>query len=685
MNFRTVQTIFHKEILDTLRDKRTLLAMIGVPLLLYPALFILATQAAIVQMGKMEGKASRVAVIAPDAGAVAAWLEDDERIEILSVADPQDALFSGDVEAVVQCEADLDQAMTSRTPVKIVIQYDATEQDSQLAHSRVREVLEQKELEIVEERLAEAGLNKDFADPFQWESENKATAAKTTGSLLGMLLPLIMVVMVGLGAFYPAVDLTAGEKERGTFETLLSTPTSKLEIVTGKFLTVFLISMVTAVLNLGSLALTFWFQLSKFQHGLGDLEFQLAPGTFLVILLALIPLAFFISAMMMSVAVFARSFREAQNFVTPFFLLILFPAGLSSLPGIELSRATQFLPVGNVALLFKALLVGKADMESTVVVLVSTSIYAVMALLLAKWLFQREDVILSEERGLPLTLKRARYRVRSLPTPGMSIMLFCVVMLLLFYIGTYVQGRELISGIFITQYGLILLPTVFLLWYARVNLRQSLNLRLPSIPAVPASLLIAFGWTFLLIQLGIWQEGVFPLPDALKEAFEEMSTMANRLPAIWLILLLAVSPGICEEVLFRGAIFSGLRTRMPAWALILTVGILFGVFHLIIHKLVLTGVSGILLTYIVWRTRSIYCTMTAHAIINGTALTLGSRFEEGGVPGWLLAVSCVGLIAGVAILERFERHKGFAESGEDYQLDGAHELASATRGQGEEV
>ncbi|MCL4217792.1 MAG: ABC transporter permease subunit [Candidatus Hydrogenedentes bacterium] len=682
MNFRTVQTIFRKEILDTMRDKRTLLAMIGVPLLLYPALFILATQAAIVQMGKMEEKASRVAVTAPDVEAVAAWLEDDKRIEIVSAADPQDALFRGDVEAVVLCEADLDQAMSGHTPIKIVIQYDATEQASQLAHSRIREVLGERELEIIEQRLAEAGLNKDFADPFQWSSENKATAAKTTGSLLGMLLPLIMVVMVGLGAFYPAVDLTAGEKERGTFETLLSTPTSKLEIVTGKFLTVFLISMVTAVLNLGSLALTFWFQLSKFQHGLGDLEFQLAPSTFLVILLALIPLAFFISAMMMSVAVFARSFREAQNFVTPFFLLILFPAGLSSLPGIELSRATQFLPVGNVALLFKALLVGKADVENTVVVLVSTSIYAVMALLLAKWLFQREDIILSEERGVPLTFRRARFRLRNLPTPGMAIMLFCVVMLLLFYIGTYVQERELISGILITQYGLILFPTVFLLWYARVNLRQSLNLRLPSMPAVPATLLIAFGWTFLLLQLGIWQEGIFPLPDELKAAFEEMSTMANRLPAIWLILLLAVSPGLCEEVLFRGAIFSGLRKRMPAWALILTVGVLFGAFHLIIHKLVLTGISGILLTYLVWRTRSIFCTMAAHAIINGTALTLGSRFEEGGVPGWLLALSCVGLFAGVAMLERFERRNGFPEAEDEFHLDAARDLV---REQGEEI
>ncbi len=182
-----------------------------------------------------------------------------------------------------------------------------------------------------------------------------------------MILPLIMVLMIAVGAFYPAVDLTAGEKERGTFETLLSTPTSKIEIVAGKFLTVFALAMTTGILNLASMAATFILLASQIQPLLGgqiNFEVHLPFQAFFIILFVMVPLAFFISAVMMSVAVMTRSFKEAQNYVTPVFMAIMLPGVFAGMPGAELTAANQFIPIYNVVLLFKDLMTGEAGFNA---------------------------------------------------------------------------------------------------------------------------------------------------------------------------------------------------------------------------------------------------------------------------------------------------------------------------------
>ena len=673
MNFTVVRTIFFKEMLDTFRDKRTLIAMIGVPVVLYPLLFIALTQVTVVQQNRLAEEVSTIAFAGAGADRVRPWLDDPAKFEVVESDAPLTALADRELDALVTAGDDFDIALDGGGTGLIEIAYDATEPRSREASGRIEDALVDARDALLQGRLSGAGLAESFARPIRVERENVAPPAKSTGSILGTILPLIMVVMLGVGAFYPAVDLTAGEKERGTFETLLSTPTSKLEIIFGKFFAVFSLSILTGLLNLASMIATVMIQLTQIlnvqEQSAFELDLTQIPlHTIVVILIILFPLALFISAMMMTVALLARSFKEAQNYVTPFFLAILIPASVVVIPGIDLTRTTQFLPVANVSLLFRDLLMARASADMAFVVFMTTAIYALIALVLATWMFQREDVVLSEERGVPLTFHRSLIAPRAVPTLGLSLGIFATVMLLIFYVGSYAQSRNMHAGLLLTQYALILAPVLVALLYGKVNVRESLNLRVPSVGAVGGAVLIIPGMIVLAIQVGVFQNRVFPMPEALQEQMEGLFDLA-ALPGgvVGLLFLVAVSPAICEEVLFRGVLVSGLRERLPQWALILGVGVLFGLFHLSIYRVVPTGVTGIVLTYLVVRSGSIFLPMLAHLALNGFSILVetGSLprgfleslegIDESGLPTIAIVAGLGSMVLGVVLMELSRR------------------------------
>jgi sodium transport system permease protein len=670
MTARAVRTILFKELLDTFRDKRNLVAMIGVPLVLYPAVFVLSTQAALVEQSRTQEQVSRIGIMGPGTAALAKWLEDPKQFEI--VKDPaMEGLLAGALDAVIVSNSDMQQALDTGGRAELIIRYDTAEPRSREARERVRNALEKTYDQLVAERVKNAGLSENFADPIEVKEENVAPAAKSTGSLLGTILPLLMVVMLGVGAFYPAVDLTAGEKERGTFETLLSTPATKMEIVTGKFLAVFSLSMLTGGLNLASMLATLWFQLAQiFQadgnRQMGSVVIDVPPSAALTLLAILIPLAFFISALMMTVALLARSFREAQSYVTPFFLAIILPASAALAPSVSLDRVMQFVPIANVSLLFRDILVGKANGDVAFFVFISTAVYALLALLVAAWMFQREDVVLSQASLAPITFDRRSIVPSQVPTPGIALGIFGVVMLLLFYGGFALQGWRLHEGLVLTQFGLILLPVIAALLYGKVNLRTALNLRLPSAGSLFASLLIGTSWVVISIQIGAWLARVIKTPDELNELSKKLFDVTHLPGGVWtLIAIVALSPAICEESLFRGVLLSAFRKRLPNWATVAIIGLLFGLFHMSIYKIVPTALSGALFTYLVLRSGSILCSSLAHLLLNGLAIlvetgTMPDSFtnrlkdlniEQNGLPLSWVAVATAIFIAGIISME----------------------------------
>lgn len=677
MTWRMVRTILFKELLDTFRDKRTLIAMIAVPIVLYPLIFIVATQAALVQQSRMEELVSRVALRGPGAETVAAWFTDNKHFERVDAPEDDSGLNNGTLDAIVDAPGDVAATLEAGGRAELVVRYDTAEPRSREARGRLMDFFGETRDRLVAERVARAGLAETFTKPLTVTEENVAPPAKSTGSILGTVLPLIMVVMLGVGAFYPAVDLTAGEKERGTFETLLSTPATKLEIVTGKFLAVFSLSILTGALNLASMLATLWFQLIQVfdanpDRQLGQATIEIPPEAALMILAILIPLAFFISAVMMTVALLARSFREAQNYVSPFFIAIVLPAGVVAVPSVELDNVTQFIPITNVALLFRDLLVGKSSLELAFVVFISTAVYALLALLVAAWMFQREDVVLAQEGVMPISFDRQSVTPSAVPSPGFAFGIFAIVMLLIFYAGSALQGWRIHEGVALTQYLLILSPILLALWYAKVNWKTALNLRAPSASAVGGSVLVGVGWVVLSIQIGVYLQRLMKTPAELEIFARKLFDIGGLPGGVWTLLaIVAISPAICEEALFRGVILSSLKEKLPTWAVIGVVGVLFGLFHLSVYKVIPTGLSGMVFTYLVIRSGSIVCSAIAHALLNGLAILLetgnmpdaitsrleGLDIENTGLPqSWVIAGGVL-FLAGIALMEYDARRR----------------------------
>ncbi|MBN1124092.1 MAG: CPBP family intramembrane metalloprotease [Sedimentisphaerales bacterium] len=675
MRWPIVYTILRKELLETLRDKRTLFTMFGVPILLYPLLIIVMGQVTILQQTKVEKRISKVAVADNAAPMLRDWLEGMEKVELVSLTDPNDQLLSGQIDAAVLGPQEDRELLNETMSVDIRIIYDLAEEDSRAALERVREGLQKQREKLLKERLDRLKLPIEFVRPIRIWQINVATPKKLTGSVLGMILPMVMIIMLGTGAFYPAVDVTAGEKERGTFETLLSAPVSKAEIVCGKFVTVLTLCLITGLLSLASMVLSLLFQFSQMAKAAGenlnvDLSLvQVSPVTLVILFLTMVPLAFFICAMMMSIAIIARDFKEAQSFVTPFYILILLPGMIAAVPGVKLTAATMFLPIANVALLFKDLLTGTAGVEEVFAVLLSTAVYAMLSLVIAVRLFEVEDVILSQERGLPLTLRRSAFSPGGKVSPGMALVLFGVGLLLMFYAGTYVQLRHLLFGLLISQWFLIAVPPVAVLWYTRMDLRQELRLRWPSLRSVIAALLMAAGLWVLIMQLTWWQQRWLPESEAFIREMDKLFRWGQT-PGGLILLILAVgfSPAVCEELLFRGAILSGLRNRFSPWVAILVSGVLFGFMHQNVYMLLHTTLLGFALGFLALRSRSIIPAMLFHCYINTTTVLLatgkapqivlammGQWKEANQFPVWLLILATAVCIVAFLLLRQEDK------------------------------
>src|SRR6185436_147845 len=175
-------------------------------------------------------------------------------------------------------------------------------------------------------------------------NENIAPPRRRAGHLLSVGLPFILIMLSATGALYGAIDLTAGEKDRVTMQTLLCAPVYSLEIVAGKFLTVWAISFIAATANATSLSLT----IARVAASAGGLS--ISPATVLLVLPCLLPVTFTIAALFLAVAVLARDAKDAGNFLGATLTMLMMPMATTFVPGIELNAATLFVPLVNIAL-----------------------------------------------------------------------------------------------------------------------------------------------------------------------------------------------------------------------------------------------------------------------------------------------------------------------------------------------
>ena len=259
----------------------------------------------------------------------APWVEPENPV----LAAAREALARREVDAVLVPWPGFREAMTEGRRAEASIYFDSVRPDSTLARGRLDRALRTARREARSAREAARTLPSGFTDPLSILDRNVAPLKRRAGELLGTMMPLMMIMMSLLGGFLPAIDLTAGEKERGTMQTLLCAPLRPIEIIVGKFLAVFVVSLLTALVNVLSLSFTI--------RRLIPFEVAIAASTYALTFLALVPVSFFFSAIFLAVASFARDFRDGQNALAPVYILTLVTTTVTVLPGFEVTRGPR--------------------------------------------------------------------------------------------------------------------------------------------------------------------------------------------------------------------------------------------------------------------------------------------------------------------------------------------------------
>ncbi|MCC0696853.1 ABC transporter permease subunit/CPBP intramembrane protease [Clostridioides sp. ES-S-0048-02] len=646
MRSKIVKYIFKKEMLDILRDKKTLFMMIVIPLLLYPLLMLLMIQVMNMSANSMNSKDINIAFdstpnkvlvsmiekennLEEDTGNNKDTTNDKGKIKILSVDNYKKSLEENKIDAYIKIEE-----KQSATSYKIYM--NSSQENSSNSVKRIETVLDKYKRLTVENTLAEKGLDvQSTLEPITYNTIDIAKTEEVAGYFLGQILPFILIIGVLLGSIYPAIDVMAGEKERGTLETLFTLPISNLELVMGKYMAVSLSAIVTAILNILSIGLTMAFILvsgglsSQFGFGnfnYGDLVLPVITTLICVCLFSMV-----VAAISMCVCSLAKSFKDAQNYITPLMLVIMIPSYVSMIPNIVLDRVTAVIPVVNISLLIKSVLSFKSDLNLIALVLTSNIAFVILAIILLSKMFNSEEILFGNSKSFSFLEKRCNIKKGSIPTVSDGIILYAVGLVLLIYVGSLVQIKFGTAGIVMTQVMIIALPLIFA-YYIKADFREVFSIKIPTLKHLLGGVVLWVGG-YIIIMI-ITQLILFLFPQNMEVAESLNKSLFMKDKFLLNLLIIGLLPAICEEIFFRGFIFSafsksknGVKSVKLA---IICSGVLFGIMHMDFIRIIPTSILGIIFAYSVYKSGSIFVSMLLHFLNNSVAVIV-SHYATGNI------------------------------------------------------
>lgn len=623
MRTKMVKAIFKKEMIDILRDKRTLFMGIILPLILYPVIMLIMTQIMTMSMSSIESEDMNIAFDKNPNKELVSIIENytDEstgHINIVSTNDYKEDLEEGNIDAYIGVKGE-------NKIENYEIYINSSKENASSVNNKLESIFSSYKDSKVKNKIEESKLNvEETLDPVVYETVDVAKNEEVAGVVLGQILPFILIMGVLLGAIYPAIDSMAGEKERGTLETLFTLPITNLELVMGKYLAVSICAIVTAILNVVSILLTLIYILAT-----GELTGQLfsdslkisnLAGPLLIAIICVCLFAMVVSAVSMCVCSLAKSFKDAQNYITPVMFLVLIPSYASMIPNMNLTRTTAVIPVVNISLLIKSVLSFQSNLGLIALVFISNFAFVILSVILLSKMFNSEEILFGNGKNFSFLEKRSDIKKGTMPNVSDGIVLYAVGLVLLIYVGSYVQIKFGMTGIALTQIMIIGLPLLFA-YYIKSDFKKVFSLKLPKIRHLIGAAILWIG-TYLIVFIATNiilyyfpqnQEIVEGLNDAL---FIKDSLFLN-------LVLIALMPAICEELFFRGFILTSLKHNKKSYkGAIIVSGILFGMMHMDFIRIIPTSILGMAFAYAVCKTNSIGVSMFMHFLNNGFAVVI---------------------------------------------------------------
>jgi sodium transport system permease protein len=400
MGLQNVWIVYCKELTEALRDRRTLITTLLVPLLMIPVLGVGFTGVMSAVIGSAKKEKPKIMIIGgSDSPRLVEHLKKSPKARLVpATPDWKEQVVEKEIRAAVEIPDGFQEDLAKGRAGTVKIYIYKGELKSELAASNIEGYLKEYRDSIAVERLEANHLPTALLKPFEVKQQNVAPPEKVAGAILGGIIAYLVIFMCLNGGMHPAIDLTAGEKERGTMETILSSPVSRTHLVLGKFLLVLTASLVTAALLVASMGVSFSvLQKSRVLDQMSEdgepvPQLTLGPAAIASVLVMAVPLAILFSAGLITISLFAKSYKEAQSYIAPLMFLVV-PAVAAMLPGVDLTPKLAIVPLLNVSLLCKELVTGEYHWNYIVLIFASTCIYAAGALYLAVKMFQRESVL----------------------------------------------------------------------------------------------------------------------------------------------------------------------------------------------------------------------------------------------------------------------------------------------------
>ena len=629
MRSKIVRTIFKKEIIDIIRDKKTLFMGIVLPLILYPLLMIIMTQIMTISMNSIENDYINIAFEKYPSKELITLIKNydsDCVINIVKSKNYKKDLEKGNIDAYVDIKE-----KNKIENYKIYI--NSSKENYSTVNSKLEDIFNTYKEKKVKDKIEQLQLNVDETlKPVVYSTVDLVKTEEVAGLLLGQILPFILITGVLLGSIYPAIDSMAGEKERGTLETLFTLPISNLELIMGKYMAVSLCAIVTAILNVVSILMTLIYILS-----IGNISGQLFSNKFniydlvgplFITLICICLFAMVVSAVSMCVCSLAKSFKDAQNYITPVMFLVLIPSYASMIPNLNLDRTTSIIPVVNISLLIKSVLSNNANLSLIALVFISNFAFVILSVILLSKLFNSEEILFGNNRNFSFLEKRSNIKKGTMPSVSDGVILYALGLVLLIYVGSYIQLKLKMTGIVLTQVMIISLPLLFA-YYIKSDFKKVFSLKLPKIKHLFGAACLWFGTYLLAMVITNIIMYYFPQNQEIVEGLNNALFIKNNL--LLNLLIVAAMPAICEEIFFRGFILTSFKNNKKSYrGAIIFSGILFGLMHMDFIRVVPTSILGIAFAYAVCKTNSIAVSMFMHFLNNGFAVVvthISSKFS----------------------------------------------------------
>lgn len=658
--------LLRMELRALLRDRRTIFFSIVLPLLVMPLMLLATSRLKRAEVDRAKNKTYVYAVAGARAGSARAYLMDaarakpagDDRgargaadalsMSEVEAADPARSLAAGDLDFYVEeltteevkaahygepPRADADAAPEPAGVPIIVIHYRADRSPSRAAHEKLLRRFQDLRRERRDALLEARGFPGASAAVLRVEAVDLATEDQRKGSRTGRFLTAFVLLFMLVGGATVASDSIAGEKERGTLETLLSTAASRSSIIAAKLLLIGTVTLTTTTVQLANFYVCAALGLVD---KTGDLGAFVSPANALVLFALYLPVSLLVASALLLTSGVANSYKEAQLYFTPLTLLGPLLALAPVLPGIELRSAIVLVPLANISVAAREVLLGRPDWPMVALAWLVTTAAGVQVARLATRVLSNERLILpsiaeaAEIKGGPALFRRR--------APRWFAALWAA------FVVASVNGGALglVGGALIGQAVFVVAAALMILAY-RLPVREALGLRavkprvwLGVLLGAPCGAVAATG-VYRLASL------LLKVPEQTLEQFGK-DLLPGDMPIWQLALLMAALPAVVEEITFRGLLLYGLRQRLRPAMVCLVVGVVFGLFHLALFRLATTTFLGIVLTAVAMLTGSIVPGMLWHALNNALPLlALKSGVVAADPPLWAYPIAVVGL------------------------------------------